>query len=412
MARQNMRYYMTEATAPEIAEEIGRLAKEAAEGNSHAVNNLSTLRAMWQDMNTKGIRTAKEWGDMRQAEVETNLNKKGLTMGGSSSAKATPVSPVENAPSAMRAAPLPVLVQGAAKERPPPLVVRGAPKKSEYIPNQSRYSDRVMQYMPAIKEAAAQYGVPEELMVRMITQESGGQTDVTSNKGAHGVAQFMPETARKYGVNTGDPNSSIFGMAHYMRDIYNKLGSWEKTAAGYNTGEHRKYFNKGNWRDYLPRETRGYINNINPEDFDNPEYKPATTLLSKMGVTPTLPPGNPTPNGVIQQQPAWKAPDVVVPPSSGQGPIPQTRPMPAAPKTPANMTADEFEQYKQRYQQMMDIQRKNEMAVPPQGFGDNSNVRAGLIGFGGADGYQDVSQGGMNSMQNLQSLMAMILRGL
>jgi hypothetical protein len=76
------------------------------------------------------------------------------------------------------------------------------------------------------------------------------------------------------------------------------------------------------------------------------------------------------------------------------------------------MTADEFEQYKQRYQQMQDIQRQNEMAVPPQGFGDNSNVRAGLIGFGGADGYQDVSQGGMNSMQNLQSLMAMILRGL
>lgn len=87
-----------------------------------------------------------------------------------------------------------------------------------------------------ISSAAESYAVPIKILSSLIQQESGGKPDAESPVGARGIAQFMPETAKQYGVDVNDPVSSIKGAAHYLSDLYKQFGSWELALAGYNAG--------------------------------------------------------------------------------------------------------------------------------------------------------------------------------
>lgn len=91
-------------------------------------------------------------------------------------------------------------------------------------------------YIPHARAAARRHGVPEDLFLRLVQQESGWNPGARSHKGATGLAQLMPDTARRLGVNPHDPVQNLEGGARYLRQMYNTFGSWRLALAAYNAG--------------------------------------------------------------------------------------------------------------------------------------------------------------------------------
>ena len=86
--------------------------------------------------------------------------------------------------------------------------------------------------------AEQRYGVSSDLLQRQIQQESGGNPASTSPIGAAGVSQFMPQTAKQYGVDVRSIPSSVDGQARYMKDLLTRYNGNEGLAlAAYNWGE-------------------------------------------------------------------------------------------------------------------------------------------------------------------------------
>jgi len=126
-------------------------------------------------------------------------------------------------------------------------------------------SARQDQYMPMINEAAQRYGIDPALLARQTQQESGFQLDKTSPKGAEGISQFIPATAKRYGVDVTNPKSSIEGQAHYMSDLLKQFnGNRGLALAGYNWGEDHvaKWLAAGADVNKMPAETRNYVQAI------------------------------------------------------------------------------------------------------------------------------------------------------
>lgn len=92
------------------------------------------------------------------------------------------------------------------------------------------------QYLSIAKAAARKHAIPEDLFLRLVQQESGWNPSAVSHAGATGLAQLMPGTAQKLGVNIHDPNQNLDGGARYLRMMYNRFGSWRLALAAYNAG--------------------------------------------------------------------------------------------------------------------------------------------------------------------------------
>jgi soluble lytic murein transglycosylase-like protein len=116
--------------------------------------------------------------------------------------------------------------------------------------------NRRSQYLPHAKAMARKHGVPEDLFLRLVQQESGWNPSARSHKGARGLAQLMPGTAAKLGVDASDPIQNLEGGARYLKMMYNTFGSWRLALAAYNAGPGavQKY---GGVPPY--RETRNYV---------------------------------------------------------------------------------------------------------------------------------------------------------
>lgn len=91
-------------------------------------------------------------------------------------------------------------------------------------------------YLAAARQAAQRHRVPEDLFLRLVQQESGWRADARSHKGAIGLAQLMPHTARGLGVNPHDPRQNLEGGARYLAEQYRSFGSWRLALAAYNAG--------------------------------------------------------------------------------------------------------------------------------------------------------------------------------
>jgi len=92
------------------------------------------------------------------------------------------------------------------------------------------------QYFSIAKAAAARHSIPENLFLRLVQQESGWNPSARSHAGAHGLAQLMPATAAKLGVDPRDPAQNLEGGARYLRMMYDRFGSWRLALAAYNAG--------------------------------------------------------------------------------------------------------------------------------------------------------------------------------
>ncbi len=107
------------------------------------------------------------------------------------------------------------------------------------IPDQGspRYSGRYAgPYLDMARSAAVRHNVPADLFLRLVQQESGWNSGARSTKGAIGLAQLMPETARRLGVDPTDPYQNLDGGARYLRQQYDAFGTWRLALAAYNAG--------------------------------------------------------------------------------------------------------------------------------------------------------------------------------
>jgi len=80
------------------------------------------------------------------------------------------------------------------------------------------------------------HGIPADLFLRLVQQESGWNPAARSHKGALGLAQLMPETARILRVDPTDPYENLDGGARYLKRQYQAFGSWNLALAAYNAG--------------------------------------------------------------------------------------------------------------------------------------------------------------------------------
>jgi hypothetical protein len=111
----------------------------------------------------------------------------------------------------------------------------------------------------ALEQDAAENELPVEFFARVIWQESRFNARAVSNKGAQGIAQFMPATADYRGlVDPFDPIEALKNSARYLRDLKARFGNLGLAAAAYNAGPGRVSAWLTSHRP-LPGETRNYV---------------------------------------------------------------------------------------------------------------------------------------------------------
>ena len=93
-------------------------------------------------------------------------------------------------------------------------------------------------YRDHVRRAAEIYKLPEELLHAVMAVESGFNPEAMSNKGAAGLMQLMPGTAKDmYVRDVWNPSQNIDGGARYLRVLANQYqGDLKKTLAAYNAG--------------------------------------------------------------------------------------------------------------------------------------------------------------------------------
>jgi transglycosylase-like protein with SLT domain/sporulation related protein len=110
-----------------------------------------------------------------------------------------------------------------------------------------------------ISREARRRALPESFFARLIWKESLFDPKAISPKGAQGIAQFMPDTARARGLaDPFQPGEALPASAHFLFDLQKTFGNLGLAAAAYNAGEDRVR----SWLDGrggLPAETVDYV---------------------------------------------------------------------------------------------------------------------------------------------------------
>jgi soluble lytic murein transglycosylase-like protein len=92
--------------------------------------------------------------------------------------------------------------------------------------------------LPAIQQVAVTYQLEPALLHAVISAESGYNPQAISKKGARGLMQLMPTTARRFGVSDpDDPTANLQGGARYLRWLLDRFTDLRLALAAYNAGE-------------------------------------------------------------------------------------------------------------------------------------------------------------------------------
>ncbi|MBI5599643.1 MAG: transglycosylase SLT domain-containing protein [Deltaproteobacteria bacterium] len=139
-----------------------------------------------------------------------------------------------------------------------------------------KWLERSEMYLSMIKETLSAAGLPEDLAYIGLI-ESGYNPYARSRAKAVGIWQFIPGTAKKYGLRVNwwvderrNPEKATLAAANYLKNLYGMFDSWYLAAAGYNAGEGKvsraikKYNTEDFWelashKKSLKSETKNYI---------------------------------------------------------------------------------------------------------------------------------------------------------
>ncbi|RMG37943.1 MAG: lytic transglycosylase domain-containing protein [Gammaproteobacteria bacterium] len=121
---------------------------------------------------------------------------------------------------------------------------------------------RKARYAPLIDAAAREAGVQPALVHAVVRAESAYRADAVSSKGARGLMQLMPATARRFDVtHPNDPRQNLRGGTRYLSDLLDLFGGDLRLAlAAYNAGENA-VISYGNRIPPYP-ETREYVRKV------------------------------------------------------------------------------------------------------------------------------------------------------
>lgn len=131
----------------------------------------------------------------------------------------------------------------AAPERPPALEDY-SPKLAAFFQSSARYR----KIKPLLKEASRAYGIDMELLQSLIVAESAFNPAAVSDKGAIGLMQVMPDTARRFGIDSdrvlsietklANPRINVHIGSRYLRMLLDMFpGRLDLALASYNAGE-------------------------------------------------------------------------------------------------------------------------------------------------------------------------------
>ena len=149
---------------------------------------------------------------------------------------------------------------------------------NSYLKYRSKYYPKLMAkaeyYFPMFEKHLDQFDVPLEMKYLAIV-ESTLDPRARSRVGARGLWQFMYLTGKQYKLNVNsyvderqDPIKATIAACKYLSDLYNIFGDWDLALAAYNSGPGNVskaikrsggYRNYWNIRQFLPRETAGYV---------------------------------------------------------------------------------------------------------------------------------------------------------
>jgi membrane-bound lytic murein transglycosylase D len=147
-------------------------------------------------------------------------------------------------------------------------------KKDDYSNIQSHILQiKAGKLFPVIEPILQFYGIPDDFKYLPLVES--GLKEGTSSKGAAGLWQFMPGTARTYGLRVGhgidermNVRKSTIAACRYIKGLYAEFNSWTLAAAAYNNGSIKleKAINKQGednyFRMHLNAETGNYVYNL------------------------------------------------------------------------------------------------------------------------------------------------------
>lgn len=132
---------------------------------------------------------------------------------------------------------------------------------------------RAYRWFPIIEPILKANGIPDDFKYLSVIESS--LTNATSPAGAKGFWQFMEDTGRSYGLEiTGqvderyDVEKSTYAACHYLKDAFDKYGSWSMAAASYNMGMgglqrvSSQQYQSAYWDLLLNEETARYVYRI------------------------------------------------------------------------------------------------------------------------------------------------------
>jgi soluble lytic murein transglycosylase-like protein len=164
---------------------------------------------------------------------------------------------------------------------------QGIPADCAYDPYRPKglkreIEERRARYYPLMVTTACHVGVPTTLFDALITQESGYNPYARSMKGAIGMAQLMPATARAAGIaNPWDVAANLRGGAQILKSHLAEFGRYDLALAAYNAGAGRVRQIR---RVPRIRETVTYVSSILTDV--RRQYVRAIGLSGYAGVTP------------------------------------------------------------------------------------------------------------------------------